>query len=224
MNQKCMERKETILISEGMAASLCIAVMIKQVTKQKVRVRDFAGWDCTVKPNYIHPLTKAFPPDFDCKPTKFDSLRAANVEKPVERRGLIEGAPALLVMPVIVKAVYEDVLLVLNAERQLLTVLPRHLHVLPAYFPFCADRKQESIYLAPGSEFDWTCVCGNNDEQRFYHCDIRGNELPPLADGGWEGHLACQSCGRVFHQDKLIVVDQNPKPCFVKGDQPSSDH
>ena len=219
-----MERSETVLITEGMVASLCIAVMIKEVAKQKIRVRDFAGWDCTVKPNYIHPLTKSFPPDFDSKPTKFDHLRAAKVEKPVEKRGLIQGAPALLVMPVIVKAVDEEVLLVMNAEKQLLTILPRHLHVLPAYFPFCADRKQESIYLAPGSEYDWTCVCGNSDEQCFYHCDIRGNEQPPLAEGGWEGHKACEFCGRVFHQDKLIVIDQNPKPCFVKGDEPTRDY
>src|SRR6266581_2297606 len=103
MKQKFMERSETVLITEGMVASLCIAVMIRLVTKQKVRVRDFAGWDCTVKPNYIHPLTKSFPPDVDSKPTKFDSIRAANVERPVEKRGLIEGAPALLVMPVIVE-------------------------------------------------------------------------------------------------------------------------
>ena len=216
-----MKRTETTLITEEMIASLCVAVMIKEVTRQKVRVRDFAGWHCTVKPNYIHPLTKLFPPEFENKPTKFDSLRAASVERPVDKRGLIDGAPALLVMPVIVKAVYDDVLLVLNADRQVFTILPRHLHILPTYFPFCADRKQESIYLAPGSEYDWTCVCGNDDEQRFYTCDIRGNELPPLADGGWEGHHACELCGRVFHQDNLIVIDQNPTPRFVKGDQPS---
>jgi hypothetical protein len=143
---------------------------------------------------------------------------------PVEKRGLIEGAPALLVMPVIVEAVYEEVLLVKNAERQILTILPSHILVLPAYFPFYADRKQESIYLAPGSEFGWTCVCGNDDEQSFYHCDIRGNEQLPLADGEWEGHHACVFCGRVFHQDELIVVDQNPTPYFVKGDRPSHDY
>ncbi len=224
MKQKFMERTETVLITEGMLASLCIAVMIKHVTKQKVSVRDFAGWHGTFKPNYVQPLTKSFPPAFDSKPTKFDNLRTANVERPVDKRGLVEGAPALLVMPVIVEEVFEDVLLVLNSERQHFSILPRHLHVLPAYFPFCADRKQESIYLDPGSEFDWTCACGNDDEQRFYHCDIRGNEQPPLEDGGWEGHQACEFCGRVFHQDKLIVIDQNPKPRFVKGDEPTRDY
>jgi len=34
--KKFIERTETVLITEGMVASICIAVMIKQVTKQKI--------------------------------------------------------------------------------------------------------------------------------------------------------------------------------------------
>jgi len=220
---KFMEKAEPALISEGMIASLCMAVMIRLVSKQRITVRDFAGWTATVKPAYILPLPKSFPPATDTKTSEFDEVRATRLEKPAEKRGLLEGAPALLVMPVVVTDVYPDVLIVANAERQYFTVLPRDLHVLPAYFPFSPDRKQESIYLAPGSEADWTCVCGNDDEQRFYYSDIRGNELNPSANGPWKGYWSCEYCGRVFHQDKLIIVDQNSRPCFLHGDEPSRD-
>jgi hypothetical protein len=63
-----MKRTESVLITEGMVASLCIAVMIKRIIKHRVRVRDFSGWDCYVKSDYIQPLTKSFPPDFDESP------------------------------------------------------------------------------------------------------------------------------------------------------------
>src|SRR5258708_12327948 len=132
MKQKFMERTETVLITEGMLASLCIAVMIKHVTKQKVSVRDFAGWHGTFKPNYVQPLTKSFPPAFDSKPTKFDNLRTANVERPVDKRGLVEGAPALLVMPAILEEVFQHVLLILNSSLHPFSILPPHLHTLHA--------------------------------------------------------------------------------------------
>jgi hypothetical protein len=214
-------RTETVIIGKGMVASLLMAVMIKQTNKKAVTVRNYEGWEAVVSPQYLNPIPKTFPLEGAGKPTQYDKERAKKIEKVPKKVNLTEGAPALLTMPVIVRSVEDQAVVVLNAEDQFLTVLARHLHVLPAYFPFRVDRKQESIYVAPGSEFDWTCVCGNKDENRFYPCDIRGNEMSRGEGCGWDGLRACRDCGRVFHQDKLIILDQNTRPTFLYGDLPN---
>jgi hypothetical protein len=218
---RAFPRTETVVIGEGMIAAIVMAVVIKATSKKSMTVRNFEGWEADVSPNYILQLPKTFPPAGEWKLTKQDKEREKEIDRPAKKYNLAEGLPVLLVMPVVVRSVEEEAVLVINAEEEFLTILPRHLHVLPTYFPFRVDRKQESIYTAPGSEFGWTCVCGNKNESRFYFCDIQGNELAPIEGSGWNGLRACEDCGRVFHQEKLIIIDQNTRPIFMYGDVPT---
>lgn len=223
MKKEAFKRTETVVIAQQTVAAVCMAVVILEVTPQKVKVRSLDGWHGTVSTRYVQPFSKTFPDHRENKLTQFDKQREKNLEKPPKKFGMVAGAPALLSMPVVVQSADKDAVLVLNDDRQYLTLLPRHVHVLPAYLPFLPNRKQESIYLEPGSEHGWTCVCGNDDENCFYPSDIRGNELTIEVDGGWDGLYTCQCCGRVFHMDKLIILDQNIQPVFLSGDEPSEE-
>lgn len=72
----------------------------------------------------------------------------------------------------------------------------------------------EKISYENGSEEAWVCICGNRSaSEGFFPCDLRGNEVDPVAGSNWSGVYACARCGRMIHQLTLEVVGVG-KPAY----------
>ncbi|MBB3123285.1 hypothetical protein FHS04_000782 [Mesoflavibacter sabulilitoris] len=69
----------------------------------------------------------------------------------------------------------------------------------------------EQLYLK-GNEEHWICICGNDTmDLGFQTCDKKGNFIEPTTHSLWQGHYACQNCGRIIEDsDTRKIVEQNP--------------
>lgn len=72
-------------------------------------------------------------------------------------------------------------------------------------------RQKERIAHQAGNKETWICLCGNMpDQDGFYPCDSKGNEMEPVE--GWDELYVCAACGRIIDQRTLEVLGQNPHP------------